>query len=195
MSLVEPLYLAFLAAVVTLYYALPAGRARIALLALAGYAFYCLLSPRFWFVLVVVVLLAYLGGRLVGAWRDHRRGSVILAASVVLLLLPLVYYKYAAFVLGEFDAVLALDPPWPAEWSAGDVLLAIGISFYVFQAIAYVADVYLGVAEAERDFVRFALFLAFFPILSAGPIERYARLMPQFDRDVALRAEPLVAGF
>ena len=75
-----------------------------------------------------------------------------------------------------------------------DIILPVGISFYTFKAISYISDVYKGKIEAEKSFVQFALYVAFFPQLLAGPIERAGRLLPQFKQKVVFDGRNVTAG-
>ncbi|MHC4259979.1 MAG: MBOAT family O-acyltransferase, partial [Planctomycetota bacterium] len=107
----------------------------------------------------------------------HRRKSW-LTLSVINNLFLLGFFKYAGFVTDNLNALLTglnVDPIIPQP----NILLPIGISFYTFQSMSYTIDVYRGRFGAERNFVRFATFVAFFPQLIAGPIERAKSLLPQ----------------
>lgn len=99
-----------------------------------------------------------------GLWMEKRMAHhrVILIGTLVLHLVPLFVYKYASFMLGTQPLALPL-----------------GISFFTFQGIAYCVDVYRGRVKAERNIVRYAAFISFFPQLIAGPIERYEDIAPQ----------------
>jgi alginate O-acetyltransferase complex protein AlgI len=191
MALAEPLYLLFLSGVVLAFYLLQNGRARLLLLLVAGYTFYWLLSPRSAFVLVLVTVMvaAYAGSRLLAATRETRVDFPILILILVALLIPLICFKYTGLIV---DAVLTVSgrPSQGADdWIAAHVLLPIGVSFFVFQAIGYVVDIYLGVMQEETSLPRFALFMAFFPIVTAGPIERGHRLLPQLNLNARFEAQ------
>ena len=107
------------------------------------------------------------------------KAKIILVAGIVINLSILFFYKYFNFVNGViFDLLSCFHIRWTVP--NFDVLLPVGISFYTFQAIGYVVDVYRKKIDAERNFFPFALFISFFPQLVAGPIERAVHLMPQF---------------
>ena len=137
------------------------------------------------------------GGVAVGRWRGRRgggeglaRGMVALALGVNLGILGL--FKYADFFIGNFAALLeALG--FSVHLSSLRLLLPVGISFYTFQALSYVIDVYRRDLPPTRDPVAFLAYVSFFPQLVAGPIERATNLLPQFLRprtfDYALAAE------
>jgi D-alanyl-lipoteichoic acid acyltransferase DltB (MBOAT superfamily) len=148
------------------------------ILLIASLTFYAWWDWRFLGWLLLSVSLAYMAA--IGIERTRWRGS-ILAAAIIALLAILGYFKYANFFVDSFAAVLraagiAVSPP------TLHIILPIGISFYTFQAIAYIVDVYRGDIRAERDLVLFTTFKIFFPQLVAGPIERAAHLLPQIKK-------------
>ena len=117
-------------------------------------------------------------GRAAAHLMHSTRRKLIVAASFTLNLAILFYYKYFNFVLGLAARVLAfarisLNVP------VFDIMLPVGISFYMFQALSYTMDVYRGEIYAEKNFFRDALFVPFFPQLVAGPIERSKNLLKQ----------------
>jgi D-alanyl-lipoteichoic acid acyltransferase DltB (MBOAT superfamily) len=120
-----------------------------------------------------------------GAW---------LVIGLVGNLLPLLFFKYARFVVENLSAVLswlhvAVKLPDPSTLMPFGFayLLPIGISFITFQSSSYIIDFYLGKVPRERNLLRFANFVCFFPIVMAGPIERAGHLLPQFYRFPAIR--------
>ena len=105
----------------------------------------------------------------------------------------LAVFKYLNFMRDSFVHLLNLfgaNPDWPTL----NILLPVGISFYTFQAISYTIDVYRGDIKATRDVVAFGVFIAFFPQLVAGPIERAINLLPQFMRRKAFDYDTAVVG-
>ena len=102
----------------------------------------------------------------------------MVAVSLVLNFGILFYYKYALFAIetvGDIFNKIGIS----AEIREPDILLPVGISFYIFQAVGYTVDVYRGRLKAEKNPLRYALFVSFFPQLVAGPIERSTNLLPQ----------------
>src|SRR6202043_3837231 len=91
---------------------------------------------------------------------------------VFFLVSPLIFFKYLLVLL-----------PASFQGNLASLALPVGISFFTFASLGYLADVYLGVTEPEHSPSRVALFVAFFPLVSAGPIERAGRFLPQFDLD------------
>lgn len=158
----------FFLAVALLHFALPA-RFRWAVLLAASYFFYMWWSIPYIAVILGITLVDYFAAiRIEQAWGRQRR--VYLAFSVLCNFGLLFVFKYADF----FSAAVGAQMP------ALHLLLPVGISFHTFQAVGYVTDVYRGKIPAERDLRMYALFVAFFPQMVAGPIERADRLLPQF---------------
>ena len=113
--------------------------------------------------------------------------------NIVLNVGILAVFKYLNFMRDSFVHLLNLfgaNPDWPTL----NILLPVGISFYTFQAISYTIDVYRGDIKATRDVVAFGVFIAFFPQLVAGPIERAINLLPQFMRRKAFDYDTAVTG-
>ena len=170
-----PFILAFLPVTLALYLLtrrLADGRWVVLALLFASIAFYGWWNWRFVPVLLGSVAANYaLGGRIMGADTDSaRRGW--LAFGVAVNLGVLFVFKYAVFAV----TTLASATGWPLH--IGHVVLPIGISFYTFQQVAYLVDIYRGEA-VTRDPLRFAFFVTFFPQLIAGPIVHHGELMPQ----------------
>lgn len=115
------------------------------------------------------------------------------AANIVLNLGILAFFKYLNFFRDSFVHLLGLFGATP-DWPTLNILLPVGISFYTFQAISYTIDVYRGDVKPTRDVVAFAVFIAFFPQLVAGPIERASNLLPQFLRRKTFDYDTAVVG-
>jgi D-alanyl-lipoteichoic acid acyltransferase DltB (MBOAT superfamily) len=179
----DPRYLLLVALVSVTLPLLPAGSLRLRACLVVGYAFYALLGLPSLLVLGYVSVVSYAGG----LWLDdcHEGGRRRLTLLVFAILSPLLtakYFKSAVYILG-MDSRIGLD-----------VILPVGLSFYTFQALGYVIDVYVGRVRAERRLDRVLAFLAFFPQLSAGPIERANHLMPQLERIAEFEETRVRAG-
>ena len=171
-------FIVFFAVVVLLYFSIP-FRFRWALLLCASYYFYGSWRADYLVLLIIPTAVNFFAGRLIAGERVAARKKAYLAAAVAVSLGILFSFKYFNFFTSAVDSLLL---PFG---SAGvlprlDVMLPVGISFYTFQGISYVADVYSGKKRAERHAGVFALYMSFFPQLVAGPIERPGRLLPQF---------------
>ena len=157
-----------------LCYFLAPRRAKNAVLLLFSLIFYAWGEPKYVLFMVASILQGYLFGRLVEKYRNYpRRSKLFLTVSVLFSLLLLGYCKYADFFIRSFNAVTGLSVPLLR------VALPIGISFYTFQILSYVVDVYRGTVAAQRNLIDLGTYIAMFPQLIAGPIVRYADIEPQ----------------
>ena len=186
-------YLLLLLATCLLYFG--AGyRARLVLLIAASLIFYAAWSVPLVSLIVISAVVDYAAGRLLGRAGDGetRRRKAILGLSLSVNLGLLAYFKYANFFLDNIHEVFGLGP----GDGFVDVLLPPGISFYTFQTMSYTIDVYRRKIEPTTSFLRFFLYVSFFPQLIAGPIERAGHLLVQFDLAAQrrFRVENLVSG-
>jgi alginate O-acetyltransferase complex protein AlgI len=180
----------FLPIVVSLYWIL-GHRARNLFLVLVSLVFYTWGEGKYVALLLVSIAANYLFGILVDRYRRPITARLILLAALVVNLGILFYFKYAAFflqVLEDFSPI-SFTSPTPSD----SAHLPIGLSFFTFQAIAYVIDVNRGVHEPQRNPVKFALFMAMFPKITAGPIMRYGEIESDLARRV-ISAELFVSG-
>ena len=163
----------FLPIVLAAYYLLPGrGNWRNGLLLAASAVFYAWAQPMALLLLAGSIAGVYGIGLLLGRLRDGRGGALLFWAGVACLLGILFYYKYAAFFAGSLNGLLGTHLP------VVRAALPVGISFYTFQMISYLADVRRGDAP-ERDFFLFCCGMLLFINISAGPITRYPELRPQ----------------
>ena len=169
-------FLVFLAVVLAGYWALP-RRGQNVLLVGASYVFYGWEHPWFLLPLWASTLVDY--GCALGIERFPARRRAFLLASVGTSVGLLATFKYAGFAQENIGAVLARfgAQPWR---TAVQVALPAGLSFYTFQSIGYIVDVYAGRVRAERRLADYALYVSFFPQLVAGPIERAGHMLPQY---------------
>ena len=167
---------------VLLFYVMP-RRFRQLWLLLASYYFYMGWNAKYALLILASTVITYLCAVLMersGIQKDgsRRKCRMILAAGIVSNLAILVFFKYFYFL---YDTIAAFFAIFGVQISPSrlDILLPVGISFYTFQALGYTIDVYRGTVKAEKNFVRYALFVSFFPQLVAGPIERSGNLLGQ----------------
>jgi alginate O-acetyltransferase complex protein AlgI len=144
-------------------------------------------------VLILVTTITYLVGMLLGWCHSPGWRRTIFWGGVTADLLIMGYMKYLPFLTQNLEAVFA-GLQIRLSHSGQEQLIAIGVSYFVFQAISYQIDVYLGVAEPERHPGIFALYLGFFPKLLQGPIERAGNLMPQLRVPFSFDQENFRAG-
>jgi alginate O-acetyltransferase complex protein AlgI len=186
-------FFVFLAVVVVGYHLLRGRTAKYAFLLGASWAFYAACSPRYLWVLLLLTAVDYFVALRIEAAADDRRKRRWLVLSVVANLGLLAAFKYTPFAYDSAAAVAGLFG-WAMPPRAWDVLLPLGISFHTFQGISYTADVYRGQIRAVRSPLDYALFVAFFPQLAAGPIVRAAEFLPQMATPPVPTADQLGDG-
>lgn len=172
-------FLAFFTVVLAVYQLAPLPwPARKAWLVGAGYLFYATYNPPFVILLWFTTGLDWFVARGIHASRTQARRKALLVASLVVNLGLLAVFKYGRFTVQNAAAVAALaGSRW--DFTVPSLVLPIGISFYTFQSMAYAIDVYRRRIEPARKFLDYALFVAFFPLLVAGPIVRAEVFLPQ----------------
>ncbi len=184
MTFTSPLFFLFLPVVFLIFRAVN-DRARWLVLLIASYGFYATLnSPSLLVTLALVSLIGYAGGLWLGPAEeeeDKKRGR-ILSVCVVSCLAILFFTKY----LPHFQAA--------RQYAFLSTLGSIGVSYYTFQAISYLIDVYTGVQEPESHLGYFALYLAYFPKLLQGPLERGHHLLPQLRAPYRFNYDNLRSG-
>lgn len=168
--------------------------ARNALITVASYLFYAGWDYRFTALLFFTTLVDFSLGKRIHAEPSARRRKAYLACSLISNLAVLGFFKYADFAIESTANMLSVVGIEYTPAPLG-IVLPVGISFYTFQSVSYTVDVYRGSIPAERSFMRFAGYVAFFPQLVAGPIERADRLLPQFQRSLNITSEDIVTGF
>ena len=160
-----------------IYWAMPHRIQNVVLLA-ASYYFYSCWNPKFLALLVLSTAMDYACGLAVDKIQQHGKRKAFVALSMALNLGMLGYFKYYNFFAESLQ--LALDRAgWHVPLAHLNVVLPIGISFYTFQSMSYVIDVYRRDLKPTKDPIEFAAFVSFFPHLVAGPIMRPTSLLPQ----------------
>ena len=172
-------FLYFLALVVALYWLVRHRVAQNVLLVAASYLFYGFVHPWFCILLAVSTALDYLCGLGIGRWPRWRKG--LLGLSVAGNLGLLAAFKYFGFFAANVHVAFAALGVHFSPLTLR-VVLPIGVSFYTFQTLAYTIDVYRGNLQPRKNLLDFAVFVAAFPKLIAGPIERGAHFLPQIER-------------
>lgn len=176
-------YLIFFSLVFVVYHICPKKIRYIWLLG-ASYYFYMNWNPWYVFLLLGCTVITYFAARIIdsdGIGAGNRKKAVRMAALLVcisILLAVLGYFKYYDLFLGYVNRLIGHFSTVQLT-RRFEVLLPVGISFYVLQSLGYVFDVYRGDIHAEKNFLKYALFVSFFPQLVAGPIERAENLLSQ----------------
>ena len=178
------IFLLFFPIVLIIYFAIP-DKAKNIFLLIASYYFYMSWNPKYAILILTVTVVTYVSGLMIDRFRhefgEKKRAPYIKLILIAGLIVPfglLFVFKYTNFSLGLFGWIMSkigINITVPVF----DVLLPVGISFYTFQAVGYIVDVYRGTIEAEHSFFKYALFVSFFPQLVAGPIERSGNLLSQ----------------
>ena len=185
-------YPVFLTLVVGVFFGLP-QRLRPSFLLGASYYFYACWRWEYLLLILAQTEINYLCGLGIAraTTRKKSRCFLIFTASVTLFILFV--FKYYNFV-GTSFAVIVEQMGFSYRFPVLDALLPVGISFHTFQCLSYNFDLYKGRIPVERSFSRFALYVSFFPLLVAGPIERAGNLLPQFCRECRFDIERLTSG-
>ena len=170
-------FLIFFPIVVLAYYLIP-HKVRYIWLLLCSYFFYMCWNAKYALLLFASTLVTYVSGLLIERFAAKRKLFVVLC--FILNLSVLFFFKYFGFAAQNLNSILsALHLGIVAK--PFDIILPVGISFYIFQALSYTMDVYRGEVKSEHNFLKYALFVSFFPQLVAGPIERSKNLLSQID--------------
>ena len=165
----------FLPLVLLVYYLLPGRRVRNRFLLLTSLGFYAWGEPLYVLLMLACIAGNYLWGLLAAQYRGGRAGRAVIASMLVFNLGLLGVFKYAGFIIDNLNALFGqILPLW-------QVNLPIGISFFTFQGMSYVIDVYRGDAKVRRNILDVGLYVAFFPQLIAGPIVRYNTIAAEID--------------
>lgn len=159
-----------------------------ALLLVASLLFYAWGEPYLVLVMILSIILNWGVGRIIGA-NDGWKKKTALIVGVIFNLCILGYYKYAGFLVSILNGVCRKE-----IFPVPHIVLPIGISFFTFQAISYIADVYKGETEASPKLINVALYISFFPQLIAGPIVKYRDINKQIEERTITRAG-VSAGF
>lgn len=170
-------YLIFFPVVTLLYFLLP-KKIRWVWLLVSSYYFYMNWHAEYALLMAASTVVTYACALLVSRFEKQKTRKLVLIAGIVFNVGLLGYFKYTGMfidVLNRACAFLGLEMQLPQV----DILLPVGISFYTFQALGYMIDVYKKRTKAETNLFRYALFISFFPQLVAGPIERSSRLLKQ----------------
>lgn len=161
-------------------------------LLLASYFFYGYWSPPFVALLLTSTLVDFYLGRAIASTEATRTRKQLLGLSVVVNLGILGFFKYFNFFI---DSALMILPSESFFAPSLEVILPVGISFYTFQSMSYSIDVYRKNIKPSDSLLDFALYVAFFPQLVAGPIERAANMLPQFARGPRIDVARTLDGF
>lgn len=185
-------YIVFFAIVCLVYFILPKKLKRVFLL-LASYFFYSCWNLKYSLLMLFSTVATYATAIAMDMVGAEKKKKLYLGLCFFVNLAILFVFKYYGFTINFLNKILGLAGV-SVNMPAINVLLPVGISFYTFQALGYIVDVYRGEIKAERSFINYALFVSFFPQLVAGPIERSKNLLTQIDTLGERRYENLSKG-
>ena len=185
-------FIFFFIAVVIVYYLIPKNTIRKVFLLASSYYFYACWNVAFLAILFYETALSY---EIVFKFKTKKKKGDrgLLVASIIMLLLPLLCFKYLNFILGSFCDFASFFG-WVLPVPEFKLLLPIGISFYTFMAVGYVIDVFQQKIKPERSILDYALFIGFFPQIASGPIGRAQQLLPQIKEKQPLLYDNIAAG-
>lgn len=193
-------FLIFFPVVCLIYFILP-HKCRYIWLLMASYFFYMNWNAKYAFLLFASTLITYISGRLIekannseneGIRIRHKKNRLV-AISFAANLSILFFFKYFAW-LAEYVNRALIRFDLGMAFPTFNIILPVGISFYIFQALSYTMDVYRGEISAQKNFAKYALFVSFFPQLVAGPIERSKNLLHQIDEEHKFDYNRMVRG-
>ena len=179
----------FLTLLLILYFPIKNIKYRNIILLIFSLIFYSWGEPKYIFLMLITVLIAYVFGLLIDKYRnDKKKSKLFLVISIILILLNLFIFKYLDFSIGIINSV------FKTNIGLTKLVLPIGISFYTFQILSYVIDLYWGKVGVQKNYFRLLLYVSFFPQLIAGPIVRYETVEKEIsDRKTTL--DGFISGF
>ena len=170
-------FLIFFPIVTLVYFLLPA-KVKWVWLLIMSYFFYMNWHAEYALLMAACTLVTFIASRLIVGTEDKKKRKMVLTGGIVFNIGMLAYFKYTGFLLDVIERVCGVAG-LPVQMPKVSILLPVGISFYIFQALSYMIDVYKGRVKPEKNLFKYALFVSFFPQLVAGPIERSGRLLKQ----------------
>ena len=185
-------FLKFIAVFSVLYFILK-GRPRLWLMFIASYFFYGWWDWRFLSLIVISTIVDFLVAQKMHTSDDQKERKRLLWVSMLVNLGFLAFFKYYNFFASSFEEMANGMGLHPRDFTL-NIILPMGISFYTFQTMSYTIDVYRKDLEPEKDWLKFATFVSFFPQLVAGPIVRASDFLPQFQKSHDFDWNRLITG-
>lgn len=180
----------FIACFLCVYYILP-RKYRYIVLAVGSWTFYGWGNISVLWILLLTTLLTYAGGGVLEKWSS----KILYITFFVLNISILLVFKYTNFIVGNINEILERLIHLRPLITFPDFVLPIGLSFYIFQSTTYLGDVYRGKIKAERNFMKYSAFVAFFPAVFSGPIQKSRELLPQISEPADFDSERAIKGF
>lgn len=164
----------FLPIVLVLYYLVP-NKLKNLILLISSFIFYFYGEPKYVLLMSFSIISTYICGIFVDKYRGTKNSKIFLILEIIISIGLLIYFKYADFIIKNINLWLS------QKIDLINVLLPIGISFYTFQMISYVVDVYKGEVKVQKNILKLATYVSLFPQLIAGPIVRYSTIEKQLE--------------
>ena len=164
----------FLPIVLALYYLVP-NKLKNLILLISSFIFYFYGEPKYVLLMTFSIISTYICGIFVDKYRGTKKSKIFLILEIIISIGLLIYFKYANFIIKNINLWLS------QKMDLINVLLPIGISFYTFQMISYVMDVYKGEVKVQKNILKLATYVSLFPQLIAGPIVRYSTIEKQLE--------------
>lgn len=164
----------FLPIVLALYYLVP-NKFKNLILLISSFIFYFYGEPKYVLLMAFSIISTYICGILVDKYRGTKTAKLFLILEIIISIGLLIYFKYADFIIKNINLWLS------QKIDLINVLLPIGISFYTFQMISYVVDIYRGEVKVQKNILKLATYVSLYPQLIAGPIVRYSTIEKQLE--------------
>ena len=167
----------FLPILCLLYFIIPKKWIKIKniLLLVFSLLFYAWGEPKYIFLMLITVLISYIFGLIINHTKNEKLRTVWFITSIILIVSSLIYFKYTNFLISNINSIFNLNI------SIKNIVLPIGISFYTFQILSYIIDLYRRKINVQKNFFNLALYISFFPQLIAGPIVKYETIEDQLE--------------
>ena len=189
-------FLIFLSTVFILYWFVFNKNLRVqnSLIVISSYVFYSFWDYRFLSLIILSTIIDFSIGLNIPKYKSNKVRKLLLWSSVIFNVSVLGFFKYYNFFIDSWiDLFSLVGYEIKSVWTL-NIILPVGISFYTFQTISYIIDIYKGKIKPTEDFISFAFFVSYFPQLVAGPIERATNLLPQITRKREFKYEQGVQG-
>ena len=189
-------FLIFLSTVFILYWFVFNKNLRVqnSLIVISSYVFYSFWDYRFLSLIILSTIIDFSIGLNIPKYKSNKVRKLLLWSSVIFNVSVLGFFKYYNFFIDSWiDLFSLVGYEIKSVWTL-NIILPVGISFYTFQTISYIIDIYKGKIKPTKDFISFAFFVSYFPQLVAGPIERATNLLPQITRKREFKYEQGVQG-
>ncbi|MCR4602493.1 MAG: hypothetical protein K5683_03020 [Prevotella sp.] len=187
----------FLAVMAVYYICQPKRQVQNLFLLACSYWFYAQINVSMTLLLVILTISFWLIGHGIGKAIElghDRRASLLTTLSVIIGIGALFYFKYLDFFISSFVSVTSLIGIH-LSWTATHILVPVGLSFFTFKLMSYTLDIYHGKISPERDITNFANFIAFFPTILSGPIDRPKPFIKQLKQSRLFNADNIMSGF